>query len=245
MYFRNALLSAVAALSGLTMMGVPQAQATVLATIVGAYDDDAYDTPELIITNTSGGTIGNVTMSLLGYQGLNNGVLQTVTGLSFAPGVTDLIWGSIPGAPSGTTPGNLTAYDYDDEWGNTPAGYTNAACTVGASLCSVVGNFQVTLNGVVSGGPYDGLKVGSQFSPTTNYTGGFVGWEGLDPTGLSETTYDEHSGTFSGTMAVITEGTFTPGVPEPSTWAMMLIGFAGLGFAGYRKATKAKAALAH
>ena len=25
------------------------------------------------------------------------------------------------------------------------------------------------------------------------------------------------------------------GVPEPATWAMMLIGFAGLGFAGYRK----------
>jgi fibro-slime domain-containing protein len=28
----------------------------------------------------------------------------------------------------------------------------------------------------------------------------------------------------------------TPTVPEPSTWAMMLLGFAGLGFAGYRKA---------
>ena len=26
-----------------------------------------------------------------------------------------------------------------------------------------------------------------------------------------------------------------PPVPEPSTWAMMLIGFAGLGFAGYRR----------
>ena len=25
-------------------------------------------------------------------------------------------------------------------------------------------------------------------------------------------------------------------VPEPSTWAMMLLGFAGLGFAGYRRA---------
>ena len=24
-------------------------------------------------------------------------------------------------------------------------------------------------------------------------------------------------------------------VPEPSTWAMMILGFAGLGFAGYRK----------
>jgi hypothetical protein len=27
-------------------------------------------------------------------------------------------------------------------------------------------------------------------------------------------------------------------VPEPSTWAMLLIGFAGLGFAGYRGARK-------
>ena len=25
-------------------------------------------------------------------------------------------------------------------------------------------------------------------------------------------------------------------IPEPSTWAMMLLGFAGLGFAAYRKA---------
>jgi hypothetical protein len=28
---------------------------------------------------------------------------------------------------------------------------------------------------------------------------------------------------------------FTPGVPEPATWAMMLLGFASLGFAGYRR----------
>jgi hypothetical protein len=31
-------------------------------------------------------------------------------------------------------------------------------------------------------------------------------------------------------------------VPEPSTWAMMLIGFAGLGFAGYRRARELRAA---
>ena len=32
------------------------------------------------------------------------------------------------------------------------------------------------------------------------------------------------------------DGVFVLGgaVPEPSTWAMMLLGFAGLGFAGYR-----------
>jgi hypothetical protein len=32
-------------------------------------------------------------------------------------------------------------------------------------------------------------------------------------------------------------------VPEPSTWAMMLLGFAGLGFAGYRRARAGRATL--
>jgi PEP-CTERM motif len=32
-------------------------------------------------------------------------------------------------------------------------------------------------------------------------------------------------------------------VPEPSTWGLMLLGFAGLGFAGYRRSVKAAAAV--
>jgi hypothetical protein len=41
-------------------------------------------------------------------------------------------------------------------------------------------------------------------------------------------------------FADITLGSATPGgtVPEPSTWAMMLVGFAGLGFLGYRASHK-------
>jgi hypothetical protein len=38
-------------------------------------------------------------------------------------------------------------------------------------------------------------------------------------------------------------GIMTP-VPEPSTWAMMLLGFAGLGFAGYRRARMSHATFA-
>jgi hypothetical protein len=33
----------------------------------------------------------------------------------------------------------------------------------------------------------------------------------------------------------------TPTIPEPATWAMMLLGFAGLGFAGYRASRKGAA----
>jgi hypothetical protein len=37
-------------------------------------------------------------------------------------------------------------------------------------------------------------------------------------------------------------GTAVTGVPEPSTWAMMALGFAGLGFAGYRQFTQTNGA---
>jgi hypothetical protein len=223
---------ALSGVLGLLVLASP-AQATTVATIVGAYDKDAYDSPELDFFNTSGGTLINAQMVLTGYQGLNNGTTQTVALPDFGAGQTDVVWGSIPGAPGGTTPGNLTAYDYDDEWGNTPPGFTDPNCTVTTSLCSVVGNFSVTFTATISGGPFDGQPVFSVFSPTTNFTGSFVGWEGLDETGLSETDFDNHSGTFGGTMAIVQIGTVPVGtqggVPEPTMWSMLLLGFASLG----------------
>jgi hypothetical protein len=57
---------------------------------------------------------------------------------------------------------------------------------------------------------------------------------GIDPTNptafITGLTF-EGAGSFTGTMTPITTS-----IPEPSTWAMMLIGFAGLGYAGYRRA---------
>lgn len=41
----------------------------------------------------------------------------------------------------------------------------------------------------------------------------------------------------------IPSGTRSSTVPEPSTWAMMLLGFVGLGYAGYRKASAGRAAV--
>ena len=41
----------------------------------------------------------------------------------------------------------------------------------------------------------------------------------------------------------VTFGSVTSGVPEPATWAMMMLGLAGLGLAGRRRA-KSSVALA-
>jgi len=60
-------------------------------------------------------------------------------------------------------------------------------------------------------------------------------------TGLSiETDISVSAGPFSsaGVMSVSNLFSSIYSVPEPSTWAMMLIGFAGLGYAGWRRRSK-------
>lgn len=115
----------------------------------------------------------------------------------------------------------------------------------------------VELPDVGNPGPYDlYLWNGSQFvfdttlKPDTVFdfgAGGVSEFEilgiassvGLDPNSATDfvtTLTFEDSGTFTGSMTPVIS------VPEPSTWAMMLLGFAGLGFAGYR-GSKKRAAL--
>jgi hypothetical protein len=52
----------------------------------------------------------------------------------------------------------------------------------------------------------------------------------------------ETVGTGDEAFVVVTAA--TPAVPEPSTWAMMLIGFAGLAYAGHRASRKSAAVAA-
>ena len=223
-------LLTVAGVAALSMLS-NSAQAVIVATIDGSYDTLIYDSPALTFHNTSGYDLAGAQIVLHGYQGLNNGITQTVSLGTLLAGDTNYIW------TGATVPGNLTAYDYDDEWGNTPSGYTNPGCVVGGGLCSLVGNFDVTFTATLSGvGPLNGSPVFSVFSPTTNFTGGFVGWEGLDPTGLSESVYDVHNGTLGGTLAVIAIGT-PPPIPEPATLTLLGAGLAALGFARRRRVT--------
>jgi hypothetical protein len=55
-----------------------------------------------------------------------------------------------------------------------------------------------------------------------------------DPTAFVTALTFEATGNFTGTMTAI--------IPEPSTWTMMLVGFAGLGYAGYRSSWRGSSA---
>jgi hypothetical protein len=225
---------ALSAASALALVLAQPAHATVVATISGSYDQLAYDTAALTFHNTSGGDFTNAQLVLLGYQGLNNGDTTTVHLGTLGAGDSNEIWGALPGVSGSTTPGNLTAYDYDDEWGNQNPG--DPHCILNTALCSKVGNFKVTFTAIISGGVFNGQPVFSVFSPHVNATGGFVGWEGLDQDGFSETSFDAHTGSITGTLAEISLGT-PPGVPEPSAWTLLIAGFGLAGSAlRWRKA---------
>jgi hypothetical protein len=222
----------LSALAALAMLGVPAAaHATTVATIDGCYDCAVYDTPTLTFHNTSGGTLINAMITLTPYQPgtLDFSVAPQTRSLgTLAAGDTVFNW--TDGQPS-VVKGDLFSYDFDDSYGNSPPGYTNPNCVIGGALCSLVGNFSVTFTATISGGTFNGDPVFSVFSPATNQTGHFIGWEGLDPTGLSETVFDQHSGstsTVNGTLANIDIGTPPTTVPEPGTLSLLGIGAFGL-----------------
>lgn len=71
-------------------------------------------------------------------------------------------------------------------------------------------------------------------------TFGFLGFGSSTP--FSSATFSESGSSFN--IPEIEYGAFTGTVPEPSTWALMLLGFAGLGYAYYRRQAKTQFGMA-
>ncbi|MGO9941190.1 MAG: hypothetical protein ACLPIC_00215 [Rhodoblastus sp.] len=70
---------------------------------------------------------------------------------------------------------------------------------------------------------------------------GFTGWQSVEVGFKANSTSEVLSFLASGNLpvppfALVSNVSMTAGVPELSTWALMLMGFAGLGFAGHRRA---------
>jgi len=106
---------------------------------------------------------------------------------------------------------------------------------------SAFGAFTDGINGAWSGtsshlaGPIDFTIAGVQVSDFTKNATGY--WAIADVLGTKGT------GEIGGSLGAITTITTTASspVPEPSTWALMGVGFALLGFAGYRRSLTPRA----
>ena len=91
-----------------------------------------------------------------------------------------------------------------------------------------------------------GVTYTDDLTETANGFGGVVlkgelmgGSLGANMTEL-DISYTQSGGTGNGISASATYSVSTP-VPEPATWAMMMLGFAGLGYAALRRASKDRA----
>jgi hypothetical protein len=78
------------------------------------------------------------------------------------------------------------------------------------------------------------LSTGDSFIITPTFPDQFIGFTSTTP--ITSVTID-YPASF-GAAGYALDITSVTTVPETSTWAMMLVGFAGLGFAGYRRSKK-------
>jgi len=164
-------------------------------------------------------------------------------GLPILPALLLVVAMAMPVAPAVAD----VVYTFDVN-GSTSAGVLSGTLTVDATTQTItganiiaagLGTYNSTVNQFSSGANI--LESIDSFSPVSSVlllqldTAASL-FGGLSTTIDSSTTYilgpsGDEGGTISGTLTV-------SAVPEPSTWAMMILGFAGLGFMAYRRKSK-------
>jgi PEP-CTERM motif len=175
-------------------------------------------------------------------------------------------------AALGLVPAGADAAVYDFDFSTTDSLFTATGSITTANTPDAVGGYDIlSISGTLSG-PSGGTiaLVPNPAQPSPTYTANFgydnVYYPGavdlVDLTGVLFTAgvYDYNVFAYGGTYYLSTDnpaGVYNPGepitfsdpiqsataAPEPSTWAMMLIGLAGLGLAARRQARARKIAL--
>jgi hypothetical protein len=132
--------------------------------------------------------------------------------------------------------GDLGAWTYANVYGATFGGVVTSSCEGYFSHCWYDGAVQAydAISQTVATNVGDVYEL--SFDATDN--SGLGNWSALSTNGNVTGT----GGNGADILAYAQEGLPPPGsTPEASTWAMMILGFAGLGFVGYRRAKSAVA----
>jgi hypothetical protein len=199
-----------------------------------------------------------VTRSIILLSALVGGIAIVETGAANAALVHDLVTftasnfetdvGSSP-APVDPVTGSFTiSFDPTLSYTDETAGITLTPGSLNIALGSTLSfsynapTSMLPATTLVVGGISDGAQQ-VQFNPSTDdfwlFINDFAVTPSFDQVGYSQTAVSSDN-LFDSISGGVTVTPITPGgVPEPSTWAMMLVGFAGIGFLGYRKTVKA------
>jgi PEP-CTERM motif len=181
-----------------------------------------WDDPSLFIYNLTAFSFSNAKLVGRGYQGSNIGIVQTAPGLATTIGSNTVYQYSWPGYPYGAYcglgAGSLFTYDYDDEYG--------------CSGAARPGNVELIFSAHWNNPAYNsgaGIDVSTViFSPNSNLTSAFFGFEGLDQYGFAETSWDAHTNSPGAYVANINIGSAqTFNAPEPITLTLFGAGLAG------------------
>jgi hypothetical protein len=199
-----------------------------------------------------------VTRSIILLSALVGGIAIVETGAANAALVHDLVTftasnfetdvGSSP-APVDPVTGSFTiSFDPTLSYTDETAGITLTPGSLNIALGSTLSfsynapTSMLPATTLVVGGISDGAQQ-VQFNPSTDdfwlFINDFAVTPSFDQVGYSQTAVSSDN-LFDSISGGVTVTPITPGgVPEPSTWAMMLVGFVGIGFLGYRKTVKA------
>ena len=222
------MLKALVATTGLAWLALTGAAGAVTVTLTPGPQDPQYFAPEAAGQNNF--TLDSITWTLT--SGSAATAKGTTPGISAAPlgmgtstttGTTYMVveGGGTETATWATPQTSLSIY-----WGSIDADI----CGPGSESCNNMNSVAVTIDGYTLTGAdlvaLGAMGKGDQTNPLDNQL--------VTITGLGAFTQV----TFSTGPGNAFEFSLGSGVPEPSTWAMMLVGFAGLGFAGYRAQRK-------
>ncbi|MDE2378875.1 PEP-CTERM sorting domain-containing protein [Bradyrhizobium sp.] len=205
------------AIIGLTMSGAVSATADLIATPASASVFQTFD------ITWSGASFGN-TATATGEVTIDTSLYPTITSPPSLPPVTPLSNPAVTAlriTVSGASSGNGT-FTLSDFWGfrfYTPSSLDLSQELVGQALSN--GCFFANPTGACGFGNSGGLN--------------FFGNTSSDPLGTSFFVLTTNHG--SGDAMAI--ASITAAIPESSTWAMMILGFGGLGFMAYRRRSKA------